>query len=68
MDIVGDEFDIYHISIDEFALVKTAKTDESIDCSLCKKLSDDLETNPINVASNIDINIYIYVFFSKQDI
>jgi diguanylate cyclase (GGDEF)-like protein/PAS domain S-box-containing protein len=65
IDIVSEDFQIYHISIDEFALVRKSDTDIDSDCMSCQKISDILETEHIHLISGLDIDISVSIGLSN---
>ena len=60
-DLVTEDFTLYHISIDEFALVKKSDVEIDVLCEVCKALSDKLENKPINLISGLDVDISVSV-------
>jgi len=62
--IIGDEFEIYHISIDEFAIVKKANEDFVTNCDKCREISDKLENSHINLVSGLDLDISVSIGMS----
>lgn len=62
--ILPPEFSIYHISIDEFAVVKKGNKIENFNCELCKEISEELESKAIHLISGLDLNISVSIGLS----